>query len=214
MNIVPILRGDVMTECVFIIVAGNFRIARGSRSEEHKHRVCAAGRLLGPRKVAAEHCVFIFKAVPALTLSADKDFYLQVAVACRSSVNVVGRIIVRRADYRLDMGSFEAVFKVVLKKLMGSRDCYCAELMERKNGEPELIVPLENHHNLVALFDAEALEVVCRPCRAVLHVPESEAALGLVLGNMEHCKLVRALCGNSVNNVIGKVELVLVFKIH
>ena len=50
----------------------------------------------------------------------------------------------------------------MLLEKMGCRNCDCTYLVERKNGEPELIMTLENDHNPVALFDAERLEIIRR----------------------------------------------------
>lgn len=126
----------------------------------------------------------------------------------------MGGVAVGGTDDGAHTGRLEAVGKVVRKQLVGRRDGDGAELVQAEDGEPELIVPLQDQHDAVAALDAEGGEVVGRLARAVLHVLEGEAALGHVVRHVQHGELVRAPSGDAVDDVEGKVEFVLMRKME
>ena len=82
------------------------------------------------------------------------------------------------------------------------------QLVEAQDGEPELVVPLENQQHPVPPPDAQGLEVVGRPGGVAGHILESEIALLLVPVHVEHGQLVGVLGGDGVHAVEGEVELV------
>ena len=62
--------------------------------------------------------------------------------------------------------------QIVLQQLVGSGDGDGAQLVETQHSKPELVVTLENQHDLIALLDAKRLEVVSTLCRCFLDVVE------------------------------------------
>lgn len=116
-------------------------------------------------------------------------------------------IPVRGADDSLDARRVEAVLEVMLDQQIRCRDDDRAEFVERENREPEVVMPLENDHDAVALADSERLEVVRGHRRISRHIPEREASLVLLGVEVEHRELVRTLLGERVDDVKREVEL-------
>ena len=69
-------------------------------------------------------------------------------------VHDLGAVPVGSADDCLHAGSVEAVDEVMLAELVCGRDGYGADLVKRNHGGPELVVTLEDQHDLVPLADA------------------------------------------------------------
>ena len=211
-NAVPVFGCDEMSERIFIVVCGNFRITGSAGSEEHEHRVVSAGSFLVSAEGTGEHGVIFVKIEPAFAASVDDDFRGEGRAVCGGSVNSFGGFAVCGADNSADSGGIEAVFKVVLKELVGCGNRNGSDFVESKNGEPELVMALENKHNLIAALDSKRFEIVCGSARFLLDIPEGKAAFGSVVGNMEHCKFIRLFSAKGINNIIGKVEMLLVLE--
>ena len=86
--------------------------------------------------------------------------------------------------------------------------------MESYDREPELIVTFEDEHYSVTLLDTQRLEVVCCLTGIFFDILESETALVVVNINIYHSCLIRTLFSHCVNDIICKVELILIFKIN
>ena len=69
---------------------------------------------------------------------------------------------------------------------------------------------LEDQHDAVALLDAQRFEIIRGLVGAALHIFEGEAALDLVLVDMEHSELVGGIVRDGVDTVESEVELILV----
>ena len=117
----------------------------------------------------------------------------------------MGGVPVGGADDGGNTARLEAVLKVVLQKLIGGGDGDGADLVQSQDGIPELVVALEHQHHPVAPLDAQGGEVVGRLAGSVLHILEGEAALGHVVCDVDHGKLVRALPGDGIHGVEGEV---------
>ena len=211
---VPVLGGHKVAERVFVAVHGDLRIAGRAGGEEHEHGIFAAGGVCLADVAAGEELVLVVKAVPALARAVGDDLRDGQARLLERQVDLMGSVAVGGTDDGAHAGRLEAVGKVVRKQLVGRRDGDGAELVQAEDGEPELIVPLQDQHDAVAALDAEGGEVVGRLARAVLHVLEGEAALGHVVRHVQHGKLVRAPSGDAVDDVEGKVEFVLMRKME
>ena len=126
----------------------------------------------------------------------------------------MGGVSVGGAEDGADPGGIEAVGEIMLLEQVGGGDGNGTQLVEAQDGEPELVVALEHQHHPVALFDAQALEVVGGPVGALAHVREGEATLHLVAVQVQHGQLLRLALGDAVHDVKGKVELLLILKGH
>ena len=211
-DLVPVFRRDEVAQGIFIIVGRQLRIAGGAGGEEHQHRVGAAGGVLGPGEVAAEEGVFLVEVVPALAAAADEDLLPHLGAFRRRQVDLVGGVAVGGAEDGADVRRMEAVAEVLGLELVGGGDGHGAQLVEAQDGEPELVVALEDEHDPVAPFDAQGLEVVGGPGRLLAHIVEGEAALRAVQGDVEHGQLLRLAAGQLVDHVEGEVELLLVLE--
>ena len=120
--------------------------------------------------------------------------------------NLLGGLAVGGAEDRLDVAGLEAVGEVVRHELVRRRDDDGPELVAGEDDGPELVVALEDEHHLVALPDAERLHVVHRAVRVLHHVLEGEAALGEVVGDVEHREALRVAARDLVHDVEGEVE--------
>ena len=80
--------------------------------------------------------------------------------------------------------------------------------MQTQHCEPELVVTLQNQHHAVATLDAQTLKVVGALGGGVLHILEGEAALGHIIGNVEHSQLVGRLPGDGIHSVECEVVAV------
>ena len=162
-------------------MSGNLRVARCARGEEHEHKVVAAGSVFGTQEFFAEERILLVKRVPALPLSIGADFNFKRRRILLRFVNLLADEVLAGADYCGNSGSVEAVGIIVLLKQIACRNGYCAELMKTQNGKPELVSALHDKHDAVALFDAEALEIVGAFCGILFHIKESQIRLFFIL---------------------------------
>ena len=100
----------------------------------------------------------------------------------------------------------------MLFQLIGGRNCYRTQLVQSQHGKPELIMPLQNQHDLIALLDSQGLKIVCCLVGGILHIPEGEPMLTLILADVKHGQLFRLFTAQSINNIKGEVELILTLK--
>ena len=174
---VPVLRRHVVTESVFVGMHSHLRIARGARGKEHKHRVAAAGCVLGADIAAAEERILVVVVAPALSLTADKHLGERDTERLLGKLYLAGGISVRGAKNSAYARRLEAVAEVMLNELISSGNCYRAYFVKSEDSKPELVMALENEKNPVSALDTERLEVVCALRGGVLYVLEAEAAL-------------------------------------
>ena len=205
-NILPVLCRQEMTQPVFVAVGSNLRVAGCTGGEEHQDRIISAGGILRPLKFAAICRQLTIKVMPARTGTAGADQGLDRLALLHCPLHMLGHISVTGADNGADAGCVKSVHIVMLQQLVGCRDCNCPQLMQRHNGEPELIVPLQHQHHPVPLLDAQGAEVIGGHIGVALHIRKGKAALGHIVGNMQHCQLVRGLFRNLVHNIKAEVE--------
>ena len=93
----------------------------------------------------------------------------------------------------------------MLQQLVGGRDGDGADLMQRQDGIPELVVALQHQHDPVAPLDAQGRKVVGGLAGSVLHILEGEAALGHIVGDVDHGQLVGILSGDGIHSIEGEV---------
>ena len=149
-DIVPVFRRVEMSEGIFIVMSGNFRVSAGSRCKEHQHKVVPARSVVRPVVMGAVKCVFLIKRAPALTRAVYYQLMLKLRTACRRYIRLMRRVAVGGADYRRNAGGFEAVLKIVLLKLVCGGYRYRSELMKPQYRVPELVMPFKHQHYAVA----------------------------------------------------------------
>ena len=207
---VPILSGNVVSESIFVRMKRHLGIARGTGGKEHQHGVAAAGRILGAHEATAEQRILGVEVVPALTLSADKDLCQLHSAGILCQLHLSCGISVGGTKDGADARRLEAIGKIVLNELIGSRNSYCAELVKSQHSEPELIVTLEHQHYPVAPLYAERLEIVCALGGGILHILEGEAALGHIVCHVKHSQLLGLSASYLVHGIKGEVVFLLV----
>ena len=90
---------------------------------------------------------------------------------------------------------------------MGGRDGHGAELMQRNDGEPELVASLEDEHHFVAAANAERLEIGGSAIRSLLDLCKGEVdVLALIVCPAEGAPR-RLLCGPSIDDVVSVVKV-------
>ena len=113
-DVVPGLGSDVVSECVFIVVLCDLRVARGAGGEEHEHGVAAAGSVLCTLK----HVALLFnlgvKIEPALACAVCHHQKFDGAAVFGGAQGFICDLTVRRADERAHTCGLEAVIEVVL----------------------------------------------------------------------------------------------------
>ena len=113
-DVVPVLGGDVVSECVFIVVFCDLRVARGAGGEEHEHGITAAGGVLCTLK----HVALLFnlgvEIEPTLACAVCHHQKFNGAAAFGGAQSFICDLTVRRADERAHACGLEAVIEVVL----------------------------------------------------------------------------------------------------
>ena len=87
-----------------------------------------------------------------------------------------------------------------------------AELVQSENGEPELIVALEDKHDHVALLDALFAQHICRLVAVIFQVAISEYSLFARRIAPEKRTLVRFGSRDGIDNIISKIEIFRAFE--
>ena len=208
---VPVLRRHVVPQRVLVAVQRHLRIARRARREEHEHRVVTAGRVDRPRIDRGIAVDLAVVGVPALALAVDDDLDERRRPRRRrqlllGQLRLMGGLPVRRAEDRLDVARLEPVGEVVGHELVRRGNHHRADLVAGEDDRPELVVALQHEHDLVAPPDPQRRHEVRRAVRILRHVLEREAALGEVVGDVQHRQALRIAAGDLVHDVEGEVE--------
>mgnify|MGYP006897799298 CR=1 FL=1 len=151
--------------------------------------------------------VLFIEAAPAFLGAVDQQLVPDTGALGSSSIYGIGHIAVGGAEDGLDVGCGKSVRKVLFQQLIGGRDGHSAQLVQAHHGEPILIVALQHQHHPVASLDAQGLEIVGGSCGFLLHIQESEPALGHILRNVEHGQLLRLGLCQGIHHIVSEVEL-------
>ena len=123
-------------------------------------------------------------------------------------IDVCHHRFVAAAYNGFDARTVHAVDDVLLCEEEGSGDGYGAYLVKGEHGQPELIPPLHDEHDKVALAYAEREQVTCHLVRLTLHVSKSESTLYALVVAPQESKAVGCLLRPCVHYVVGEVEVV------
>ena len=206
-DLVPVAGRDEVAQGILVVMGSDLGIAGGAGSEEHQHQVIAAGAILRPVVMGGVGQVLLIEAAPALTLAIDHDLVFHRGAVQSGRFGLGGHVTVRRADDGANARCLKAVGNVLLQQLVGGQDDHRAQLVQGIDDVPELVMPLEDEHHLVAPLDADGAEVVAGLVGLALDILEGDAALGAVLRHMHESSFVRILVGNGVHHVEGEVEV-------
>ena len=111
------------------------------------------------------------------------------------------------ADDGLNVGRIGAIDDVFLRQQMGGRDSHRAELMQRNDGEPELVASLKDQHHFVAAAYAERLEIGGGTIRSLLDLCKCEVDVFAVIVRPAEGASRRLLCGPSIDDVVSVVKV-------
>ena len=111
------------------------------------------------------------------------------------------------ADDRLYVGRIGAIDDVLLRQQMGGRDGHGADLMQRNDGVPELIAPLEDQHHFVPAAYAERLEIGGGTIRSLLDLCKSEVDVFAVIVRPTESAPRRLLFGPNIDDVVSVVKV-------
>ena len=153
-----------MRKAVCVVVYNHLGVSGGAGCEVQQVQfVGAGGNALHGIGVVLD--LFI-KVAPALVGAVDDRLYAQVSVPEElvGFVDVAGNVSVRSRDYRGNVRSLKAVLKILGGEHVGRGNCDRAYLHQTEDSVPVLVVPLEDEHDLVALFYAPAAEHVRSLC--------------------------------------------------
>ena len=134
-NVMPILGGDEMAERISVAVHCDFGVTCCARGEEHEHGVIAEGSFFTGRSFEniAELAVFFIEAVPAVTGAVSNNLCFKNVALCGCKLNLMSYVAVSGAYDCADAACIEAIFKIVLNKLVCCRNNDCTNLMKSKD---------------------------------------------------------------------------------
>ena len=121
---------------------------------------------------------------------------------------MVRNVVAAAADDRLYAGHVAAVDDILGGEQICRGNDDRAELVKGEDGEPELIVALEDDKNGVALADSEGGEIVGGAGGIFAQLAEVEDALVSGVVAPDHGALLGRDAGHLIDDVIGKIEVI------
>ena len=205
-DVVPVAGGDDVRHRVGVVVDDHLGHARRAGGEVEEQRVVPGG--LDPLEVPVVLFELLRIGEPALPPAADDKLGVDPVILPARLVDILGDVALARADAGGDASRLEAVNEVVGGQQVGGGHADRAELVEREDGEPELIVPFQHQQDHVALFDAVVGEHLGAFVGIELHLAEGEHPLLPRHVAPDHGAAVRLEAGDLVHHVVGKVEVI------
>ena len=89
--------------------------------------------------MGAEEGIFLVEITPAVALAAHKNTGPKAGALVKAHIDLSGNVAVGGADHGADLGAVEAVLEIVCLQLVRGGDGDGTQLVEREDGEPELI---------------------------------------------------------------------------
>ena len=209
-DIVPILGGSQMRKGICMSVHRHLRVTGGAGREIDYHgfiifRINSFEMRIGFFHVSHE-------VIPTVTLAVDYNSRLYRGTLRQSLIDLLGNVAVARADDRLYCSGVRSVDDIMLLQHECCGDNDRAELVQSENGEPELIVTLEDNHDHVALLDALFAQHICRLVAVIFQVAISEYSLFTRRVAPEKRTFVRFGSRDGIDNIISEIEIFRAFE--
>ena len=199
-------RGDV-AERVEEIVDHHLRFTRRAGGEVHERCVVVRVHACGANKGRGVLDALLEVVEPGRHLRAYADQRLERGGVGQCIRDVAEDLRFTGADDGLNVGRIGAIDDVFLRQQVSGRDSHRAELMQRNDGEPELVASLEDEHHFVAAANAERLEIGGGTIRSLLDLCKSEVdVLALIVRPAEGASR-RLLFGPSIDDVVSVVKV-------
>ena len=199
-------RGDV-AERVEEIMDHHLRFARRTGGEVHERCVVVRVHACGADKGRGVLDALLEVVESGRHLRAYADQRLERGGVGQGVRDVAKDLRFTGADDRLYVGRIGAIDDVLLRQQMGGRDGHGAELMQRNDGVPELVAPLEDQHHFVAAAYAERLEIGGGTIRSLLDLCKGEVDVFAVIIRPAEGASRRLLFGPSIDDVVSVVEV-------
>ena len=202
-DILPVLGSENVAQGIGVVVHDGLGLAGGAGGEVEEHGLCSQG--FHPVKVRRSGLDLGVEIHIAGHLAADEEFFHAGGI---TFIELLGAVAVVGGDHHgLHVHGLDAVVNVGSHEGMGRGDGHGAQLVERHDDVPVLIVSLEHEHHMVALADAVGAEDVGRLVAEPGHLGKGEEPLPLLLVAPDHANLLRLLLGQGVHHVIAEVEV-------
>ena len=206
-DVVPIFRGDEMSQSITVSMRRDLRIAFGAGGKVHQHQIVQFG--IGG---TGEHGGLFFQAhievQPTLSgFAADGDTTAYRRRIPQSRLTFADHFVLVSQHASGDFCRIETIFVVVLCQQIGRGNGYCAQFVQAQDREPELITAFQYQQYRVAFFDAQRLEEIGGSVGHFGHILEGEDFLVLVVIQPYHSRLMRRLLRDGVHDVESVVEV-------
>lgn len=138
---------------------------------------------------------------------ADRNECLQGGGSRGGGADLGEDVVVAGTDDHLDIGGIIAIYDVFSREEVGGGNDDGAEFVQGDDGVPKSLSAFENDHDLVAMPDAECLEVGSGTVAEVFDLGKGEIAMFAGIVGPAKGALGRVGFGPCINNVISKIEL-------
>ena len=197
-----------MAERMREVVAHRLGHARRSGGEVDQHDVLAGHALL-PRRTL-ELVAFVgdqlVEGMPAFAFARDDDLILDGRRFGQRLLGLFDDVGVVDAHHHLDLGACGAIDDVLLRQLKGRGDDRGSQLMQGDRAHPVLPAAAQDHHDDIALADAEPAERVGGLVGELRDVRERERALGAMVVAPHERALLRLDASPFVHDIEAEVE--------
>ena len=206
-EVVPIGCGDDVAKRVEEIVCHHLGLARCAACEIHERCVAVDVDVLRTLEFGCVFNAFV-EVVPALwNFRTYGDAVLHGGAFRHGVVNVLDHYVVAHCHYGLDVGRLAAIHDVVFSEHVGGGNDHSTELVECRDGKPELVAALHDEHHHVAVAYAELAEIGGGLVALTLYVAKSELVVLSLVVDPQQCVLVGGNACPFIDHVVGKIEV-------
>ena len=206
----PVLRCDVMSQRVFIIVRCYLWIGSRTRGKEHQHRIVSTRRLFWSGKIRRKVANIFIKTMPGFSGSTHHNFRLQSGISPRCLIYLPGNISICGTDHGVHFPHLKTIFKIFFSEKIGGRDRHRPDLVQGKQRKPKLKVAFEHKHNLIALLNPQIAKIIRRLVRILGHIAKRKMTFASFSRYMKHCKFIGTFFRHDIHYIIGKVKIFII----